>query len=628
MTNGYLQFLERQLRLYPRRSLLDVGPDEALAFRDELRLRLLTEVLGIHERGEGRGVVVSEVSRGRYRRQGVIIQCDQSSWQTAQLYLPLQQTPEKIPAILLASGHGGSKAHGYNQLAAQLYAQMGCAVLVPDPIGEEERHEPYGLGMRGHRKHFIVDRMNEHGQPFLGKIISDLRAGLDYLRQRDDIDSSRIGCAGSSMGGTLVQLLVALEPGICAAVISSWAADYRVLDGHIGCCYRLPGLLRYANQLELMAMPAPECALLVCAGANDEITPPEGLAEMATRLAGWWKRVGGAFSCEIEQGGGHRPYHLTRKGLSWIARHLGLNCLEALEASAVRSIGEIYAEAGKSLEPLYDVDRHHRRTMLPAWPMEFETPEDLRVLNPGNFQQYGITQEKLTLDGFLKERKIGGFQLAASASKAGEDKAGAVRAGIERFTFDLGAYGIRHGEWERREGAVWSISLGFDGCRLSVMERSGGGLARGRIVLARNTMLTAAGDAAIDLVRFNDHETLLGFSSLFINLALVTRAFCLLQQRYGKGVRWEMESAIPRLGELAFFCNGDCHSLRITTPTPVEPAASCTGRAENIVPGSAREIDWFQLLLELAPRPVALRRSYLTPEAAVLLERYSSFDLV
>lgn len=639
--NPYTKYLLDRLQQCPRHSLLNSDSDNVELFRRTLREMILTEVMGIRGRHPVKGIVLDEVRHRHFRRQSLVIECEPGSWQTAHLYLPLREPSAPMPGIVLASGHGGSKAYGYNPFAAQLYAQLGCAVLLGDPIGEEERNEPYGLGQRGHRTDHAIDRMNEAGRPFLAKVVADMRAGLDYLRQRGDVDANRLGCAGSSMGGTTVQLLVAVEPGIRAAIISAWAADYRALDGMTGCCYRLPGLMRYANQLELMAMAAPECALMVCAGSADEITPPHGLQEMGATLNRWWEQRGapGRFLCMIEDGGGHRPYHITPAAIRWMAQHLEIESHSMPKLSATRSLGDIYREVGKHIEPLYDQERHHSGTHVPDWPLEFESSESLRILTPERLNRLALTIRDFSLSGYLELHKIARLDQVQPLS---EHLKATPQAASQRVAHALDTLAPEPdwlsnpaGKWTQDADGRWSVDLGFIGCRLYAAD-PGTDTAHCWLNLSRNKpagdstnepMASAQWQATVDLVSFNDNEVLLGEPSIFTNLYLIRRAFALLREHFGPKIKWSIRSEIPRLGELAFCTIEDVHSLLVTAPSAVESSGICNGHAQNIVPNLRRHLEWIDVLLATVPRPVTLPRSYLTPEAASQLTSFRSFSI-
>lgn len=623
----FIDCLQAEARLHPSRPVMDFSGEHLEAQCEARRKEILEHVLGLPERFPVSGIVTSRHSFADYRREEIVIESEPGSWQTAQLYLPTRKENRPLPAIILASGHGGSKAHGYNQLAAQIYTRLGCAVLVPDPIGEEERNEPYGLGLRGHRLDFAIDRLNELARPFLGKVIGDLRAALDYLRQRSDIAADRIGCAGSSMGGTVVQLLLAVETGFRAGIISSWAADYHCFNGTQGCCFRLPGLLRLANQIDLMALAAPHCALLVCSGEQDEITPPHGLAEMAPQLEGWWKHRGAPeqFCCRIESEGGHRPYHLTPFAMAWLVRHLGIATEVDFSALPTISLGEIYERAGRSIEALYNEERHHRGTRIPDWPLNLESPEDLRVLKDGVLGQLGLNPANFSLTGYLHALGSApldrvpslpvGLSSEPAAAQARASTALAILMEVPTW------FGITKTQTE--SGEDWP--LGYAGCQMRIWPSAQGddeieiflSATRGR--QEAPSQGSAGTPVTFDLVCFNDNETLLNISSLATNVFLIRQGLRQLQRRFPHTNRWILRSEIPRLGELIFFQEPILSHFILEAGLAVEKARVCVGRAENILPGSARHLRWIDLFLGALPRTQQLPATYFTPEACALL---------
>ena len=82
--------------------------------------------------------------RGQIEHDGVIIEkwiwtSEPGSRVPSILYRP-PNPPGPLPAIVFTCGHGGSKSQWSLTYIAQIYARLGLACLVLDPIGEEERH--------------------------------------------------------------------------------------------------------------------------------------------------------------------------------------------------------------------------------------------------------------------------------------------------------------------------------------------------------------------------------------------------------------------------------------------------------------------------------------------------------
>lgn len=601
------------------------------------------------ERAPLHGRTLAQEETSTHRMEKVIFQSEPGSWVTALLYRPLRVSAPG-PALVLASGHGGGKGSLHNQVAAQLFAQLGLTVIVPDTIGEEDRFEPWGLGLRGHRYEYALDRLNERGRPFIARNVYDLSRSLDYLLERDEVDPKRIGCAGSSMGGTTTQLLIAADDRFTLCLNSAWAADYKLLNvGHShskGCCWRLPGILHLANQEDLFALAAPHCATLIMSGADDEICPPHGLEAMATRLKAWWSRWNAPerFDCLIRPNAGHRQYHTTLPALRWLRQHFHLE-LPLPEDECERDtigLGEIVEGQGYKLQPLYDVERHHRGTRTLRRPFTIREPESTAILSDATLAEIGLERDAFTLQGWLRLNEAP----EADRVTTQPETRTAFHGGLPAYLHAL----LNHGE-PRPEAPLppkpaaisrapaetdtqpthhppedWLIAL--DALTLRVhrplqsaeaavlylgpqrTHAAGSPAAAVPASLAVDTTLLAVPD----LVRLNDEELLIGDSSLAFNLRLGARCLRLLRERYGIE-HIEIVTAIPRLGALLAAADPAVAGLTARWSCFAEQAESIAYRLENVLPGFARHFRWLDVYLAIAPRPMALPRGGFTAAA-------------
>ncbi len=133
------------------------------------------------------------------------------------LALPKDSSSTPFPVILAAHGAGDgvtqAKNKGYIRRWMELLCANGYAVLAIDARGHGERsHE---IGFRSVRETFSVPSARR--DMFVGTVI-DWRRGIDYLESRPDIDASRLGLLGSSMGTMYGSILTAVEQRIDAAV--------------------------------------------------------------------------------------------------------------------------------------------------------------------------------------------------------------------------------------------------------------------------------------------------------------------------------------------------------------------------------------------------------------------------
>jgi dipeptidyl aminopeptidase/acylaminoacyl peptidase len=114
------------------------------------------------------------------------------------LTVPQDGVKKRFPAVLIAHGHGGSKTEngGFDELAKAL-AEQGLASLRMDFAGCGDNTEDFTQGNR------------------LSFMLEDLKACKEFLKTLPEIDPSRLGILGYSMGGR------------AAAVAAGRDGDYR-----------------------------------------------------------------------------------------------------------------------------------------------------------------------------------------------------------------------------------------------------------------------------------------------------------------------------------------------------------------------------------------------------------------
>ncbi|SVD26097.1 uncharacterized protein METZ01_LOCUS378951, partial [marine metagenome] len=153
----------------------------------------LTDLLGIpSERCD-----LAPEARGTIEREGIVIEkwiwtSEPGSRVPSVLYRP-RASSQKMPAVVITCGHGGSKSQWQFVYVGQLYARLGIACLVLDPVGEEERHISGGMGTRAHDPEPVHDAADQAGRLIMGKLVFDTMRGIDFLQSRSDIDADRIG---------------------------------------------------------------------------------------------------------------------------------------------------------------------------------------------------------------------------------------------------------------------------------------------------------------------------------------------------------------------------------------------------------------------------------------------------
>jgi dienelactone hydrolase len=123
----------------------------------------------------------------------------------------------------------------------------------------------------------------------------DIRT-VDYLLTRPEVDPTRIGCVGLSVGGFRSCHLAALDDRIKAAVVVGWMASFpfqlkKKIRNTIGFTMLVPGLYRYLDYPDVasLAMPA---ALLVINGSKDALFELEGVRACFEKLQATYQKAG------------------------------------------------------------------------------------------------------------------------------------------------------------------------------------------------------------------------------------------------------------------------------------------------------------------------------------------------
>jgi dienelactone hydrolase len=196
-----------------------------------------------------------------------------------------------FPIILYNHAHGGDYKLGKDELLvgrsglqippyAQVLTQNGYAALCIDTWCFGER--------RARPESEVFKLMLWRGQVLWGMMIYDSLRAIDYLHTRSDVDTTRIGTMGWSMGSTMAWWCAALDERIKVCVDICCLTDYdalidsRGIDGH-NVYYYVPSLLKHFTAAQINALIAP-CAHLSLNGNYDPLTPSSGLDRIDAQL--------------------------------------------------------------------------------------------------------------------------------------------------------------------------------------------------------------------------------------------------------------------------------------------------------------------------------------------------------
>jgi dienelactone hydrolase len=207
----------------------------------------------------------------------------------------------KLPVILFNHSHFGQYEVGKNEFTkgrkemqspphALALARAGYAGLCIDSWAFGERHNLSEAE--------VFKEMLWKGQVMWGMMVYDNLRALDYLCTREEVDTSRIGTIGMSMGSTMSWWLAALDERIKVCVDICCLTDYQSLIEEKGLnlhgiYYYVPDLLNHFTTSQINGLISPRPHLGV-AGKLDPLTPLKGLEKINKELKEVYRSDGAA----------------------------------------------------------------------------------------------------------------------------------------------------------------------------------------------------------------------------------------------------------------------------------------------------------------------------------------------
>ncbi len=228
----------------------------------------------------------------------------------ALLLLP-DNLQKPAPAMHYIHWHGGDYFVGKNELLtgtsamqayAPVYAEKGIVALAIDSWCFGERAPYPDNGGRGEGDTF--KRMLWNGEVLFGMMMYDEWQALNYLCSRPEVDTSRIGSFGISMGSTKSWWLAALDERVSVCMDLCCLTDFEALlkengqYGH-GIYYYVPSLLKHfqTHEINELIVPRPRLSLN---GREDKLTPPHGVERIRDYLLPLYRKYGREQDCRIE----------------------------------------------------------------------------------------------------------------------------------------------------------------------------------------------------------------------------------------------------------------------------------------------------------------------------------------
>lgn len=249
-------------------------PEEVSKRQEMLKAKFIEAIGGFPEKTPLNAKVVGTVKGDGYTVEKVIYESRPNHHVTANFYIPEGKGP--FPAVLIPCGHTADGKIGYQRVAAVL-ARNGFIALCYDPIGQGERYQILNDSAKPAAKSTDEHTLTHVGAVLVGRTTASYRIwdgirSIDYLVSRPEVDAKRIGCTGSSGGGTLTSYLMSLDERIMAAAPSCYITSLEKLFATLGPQdgeQNITGQVAFGMEhADYLTMRIPRPTLILCASRD------------------------------------------------------------------------------------------------------------------------------------------------------------------------------------------------------------------------------------------------------------------------------------------------------------------------------------------------------------------------
>lgn len=183
----------------------------------------------------------SDEKRDGYTLKTLSFQSTKKRRITALLAIP-ENLKDPAPAVVAVHGHSASMITPFNPAKAE-YKEFGSAlaqqgfIVISVDVGQ---HDIY-----------------EAGRLLMGERLWDIMRCVDFLVSMPQVDSTRIGCAGLSLGGEMTMWLGAMDTRLKATSSCGFLTYMDRMEQNHCMCWKFDGLRDLVDFPDLYAMIAP-----------------------------------------------------------------------------------------------------------------------------------------------------------------------------------------------------------------------------------------------------------------------------------------------------------------------------------------------------------------------------------
>ncbi len=157
------------------------------------------------------------------------------------------------PAVICIGGHGSDLHSPYDANTVSKKPGKAKADRIYRDFGTVLAAKGYVTISTTVSQHEI----RESGRLLMGERLWDLRRCVDYLESLPQVDKTRIGCAGLSLGGEMAMWLGAMDERIAATVSAGFLTNMDHMEKNHCLCWKFDGLRELVDYADIYALTAP-----------------------------------------------------------------------------------------------------------------------------------------------------------------------------------------------------------------------------------------------------------------------------------------------------------------------------------------------------------------------------------
>lgn len=182
--------------------------------------------------------------------------------------MTIRSTPGRVITVVLTLPKGGAKTHpavvcigGHGSGLYSTHAH-GASFADAPAKGGDSIYKGFAIELTKRGYVTIATVVSQHevyeaGRTLMGERLWDLMRCVSYLGTLPEVDKSRIGCGGLSLGGEMTMWLAAMDTRIAAANSSGFLTVMDQMEKGHCLCWKFEGLRELVDYADIYALIAP-----------------------------------------------------------------------------------------------------------------------------------------------------------------------------------------------------------------------------------------------------------------------------------------------------------------------------------------------------------------------------------